>query len=247
MGFFSGSPRFDYRQLPGANDLILPLEYFDPYQFMRNPDAVEKGYKHDVKDFFSGTTPYDKIKGLMPTLSAIDSAYSQGNRLAENALTTGAGGVGDQDLARQQAAEIQAQNAQRQASDKLGAVSDYRREATSGYEGARSNRFAQALQAGALGLQGKEAALSGYLNSFKPPTSYGQSPFGIAKSIAGVAAAPFTGGASLGLASGGGGGFNPMSADSSNIFSSIWNGMKRPGSKYGSETAALGNNYFGMG
>lgn len=178
--------------------MVQGLENFDPYAYLRKKDKVEKGYGQAVDQFFGGKTPFDQISGIAPTLGAINNSYANNNRLMENALTSGSGAFGNADLQRDKLAQLTARSGMQEAQDKMGAVSDYRKEATQGYEGAHHNRMSEALGAGALGLQGEESALQNYLGSFKPPTGMNASPFSRLSSIAGLAAAPFTGGASLG-------------------------------------------------
>lgn len=251
--FFDPKAEHDYRQVGGesTNQMVNGLNYFDPWGYKQKAGPVEKGYKKASQQFFDGMTPFDQISGIAPTLSAINNTYANGNRLIENALTSGSGAFGDGDLARDKMAQLTARNAQQESNDKLNAVSNYRQEATQGYQQARGQRNQEALAAGALGLQGKQSALQGYLNSFRGPTSQGSSPFGIIKDIAGLAAAPFTGGASL-QSGGAGGPSNLTSMGGSNVINMFADKFKKPkfqyggneSGGYGSDAADLGTNWF---
>lgn len=167
MGFFGST---SYQQIggQGTNDMVNGLNQFDPWQYRQGIGRAGKGYAQDIKDFY-GNKDVSDIKGLQPILSAIRSSAAGNNQLLQRSLTSGDAAIGgDAEGQAARLAQLQRQSnqdVQRQMSE---ATAGYKQTAMGGYQDARNAQMQQALQAGALGLQGKQGALQGYLESFKP-------------------------------------------------------------------------------
>lgn len=128
MGFLFGGPKFDYRQLPGAQQYIDPLANFNPWGQQRGLGLAGRAYKEDIMALRGGMDP-TKVKGLMPILSGIGSAYANSNRMADSALSTGDAALANSGLLNAQRAQLASQAGQRQAQDIGQAIGGYQQQA----------------------------------------------------------------------------------------------------------------------
>lgn len=200
MSFLFGGPKFDYKQVGGqmTNDMVNGLNNFNPWGYMPSMGLAGKQARQSMMDLFSGNKDYSQIGMLKAPLAALNQNYANINKMADRNLASGDAALQNSGILKQQTEQLRNQNATQQGADAMNLVSGAYDRATDQYQNALNSRRGFGLQAAGLGLQGKQGALSGYLDSFKPPTGYGGGLFGALGKIGGIAGGIAGGGAGLG-------------------------------------------------
>lgn len=234
MGFLFGGPKFQYGQIGGpfTNELVQGLNNFNPWGYMPSMGLSGKQARQDMMDFY-GNKDYSQIGSLKAPLAALNQNYANINKMADRNLASGDAALQDSGILKQQTEQLRNQNATQQGADAMNLVAGGYEKAANRYQDALNARRGFGLQASGQALQGKQGALSGYLDSFKPPTGYSGGLFGGilqgAGALAGALTTGATGGASAGLGALLGGG----------------NRMAAPGSQAGSTVSSAANSIGG--
>lgn len=187
-----------WTQTPGVSPYIGDLSNFDPWGYRPGIGAAGRIYKNAALEMFGGKgqAPKDisQIAFLQPGMRALKSQFAGNNALSERALATGDAALANNPmLLAAQRGQLQRESGQ----DYSRAVSDYVNQASQnvlgGFQNARNAQMSQGLQAAGLGLQGKQGALQGYIDSYKykPGFSWGGFLGGLAQGGLGMAGKAF--------------------------------------------------------
>ncbi len=217
MSFLFGGPKFDYNQVGGqaTNDMINGLNNFNPWGYQPGLGLLGRQSKQTLMDLYNGKD-YSQIGMLKPMFAALNNQYAKNNEMAERNLASGDAALASSGLVKQQAEALRNENFNQMGADASNIVAGAYDRAAGNYANALNSRRSQGLQAAGLALSGKQSGLSGYLDSFKPPTSQSGGLFGTLAQGAGVAAS---------LAGG------PIGMGASSLFSKMggssgWGGQK---------------------
>lgn len=187
--FFGGSPKYDYGQVGGqaTNDMVMGLNNFNPWAYKRGLGVAGRQAKQTINDYFSGDVAYDQMGINKAPLAALTANYAANNERNNRELASGDAALSNSGLLQARKAALLRQSTQDQGQDAANIVASGYDRAANMYQGARNAQGQEALGAAGLALGGKQSALTGYLNSFRPPTGYGTGFLDKLKQVGGAA------------------------------------------------------------